>query len=312
MPAPRRPALLLAAAALVALPPSASALTVELLETPEVVVANEPGDVFQNPNYPFTATARIANDDEPHNVTVHAITYIDQDVDGCPTSGTDHPPPRIFLVQKQKTLAAGESVTIGGSTDASQANRDPDAYWPLAVSKTYRDRDGNNVSYAEGTHSFCVVAIDTDCAAQSRQLRQCTLDRAAFEAYVRRDNQPPAITDVSVRPGNPRVGQTTLLSAEAVDNSTQPRQDTLTYAWKVRADTLRGSSVRHAFASEEVHEVTLEVSDGFDVVNRTVRVPVGNASLEEDGGGNPTPGPGSSALALLAAAALLSRRIPAS
>lgn len=306
----RGPGLALFAVLLIAAPTSAQSVTIDLIETPDVVVANEPEETFESPSYPFTATVRVTNGEERKNVSLQAITYIDKDVDGCPQEGTDHPPPRIFLVRKQVDLAAGESRTIGGSANPEIASEEPDRYWPLVVSKTYRDRDGTNVSYEEGEHSFCVVAIDVDRAEECPSLRECTLDRAAFEAYVRRNNAPPAITEVDVRPDNPRVGQSTVLSAEAVDNSTTPRQDPLSYTWVIRGERLSGSTVQHAFASQGFQEVRLEVSDGFDTVNRTIEIPVGDVSRPSDDDGSPVPAPtGVAVVAVLAGLAVARRRL---
>lgn len=305
----RGPGLALFAVLLVAVPASAQSATLDLIETPDVVVANEAGEAFESPSYPFTATVRLTNGEERKNISLQAITYIDKSVDGCPQEGTDHPPPRIYLVRKQFDLNAGESRTIGGSTNPEVASQEPDRYWPLVVSKTYKDRDGNNISYEEGEHSFCIVAIDVDRAQECPSLRECTLDRAAFEAYVRRNNQAPAITDLSFRPDNPRVGQSTVLSAEAVDNSTTPRQDTLSYTWVIRGERLSGSTVQHAFDSQGFQEVRLEVSDGFDTVNRTVEVPVGNVSRPSEDTSSDVPAPGAVAVAaVLAGLAVVRRR----
>lgn len=307
MSVPRGPWLALALALMLAAP-SAAQVTVDLLETPDVIVANEPEDTFNNPDYVFTVTARVSNGEQAYNVSMHAITYIDQDVEGCPTEGTDHPPPRVFLLQKRLDMPPQSSFTVGGSTDPQTANQDPKSYWPLAVSKTYRDRGGNNVSYAEGEHSFCIVAVDIDCAAEQRPLRECALDRQAFRSYVRRTNEPPAITELEVRPEHPRPGQTVLLSAEAIDNSTKPRQDSLSFTWTVRGETSHGSSTQASFPTHGFHEVDLEVTDGFDTVNRTVEVPVGNVSTSDDGDTDGVPAPGWVALLVTLSLAARLRR----
>lgn len=312
MTVPRGPWFLAVVLVLLCMPPAAAAVSIDLLETPDVIVANTPNETYNNPSYPFTVQARITNDDQARNLSMQAITYIEPDVDGCPMEGTEHPPPRVFLVQKRLELSPGESATIGGSTEGATASQNPRAYWPMAVSRTYQDRNGNNVSYPEGEHSFCVVAIDIDCASGSRTVRQCTAAREPFRAYVRRFNAAPAITDVSVQPSHPRPGQTVALSAEAIDNSTTPRQDTLSYTWHLDGRTVHGSTVQHAFASHGYHSVEIEVTDGFDTVNRSVRVPVGNVTPTGGGSTNDSPGAGPAAAGAIVWAALFLRRRRAS
>lgn len=305
----RGPLLVLLVALVTLAGPSGAQLSVELLDSPDVVVANNVSKENNPPHYTFTATVRVSNGEEAHNVSVDAITYVDTDVEGCPTDGTEHPPVPVHRVAKQYELEPQESVTIGGSDDPSTASEEPDAYWPLVVFKEYPSREGDNVTYPAGEHAFCVAAFDVDCAQKEGPTRrECVLDRATFRSYVRRNNAPPAIQSVEHDPQNPRPGQTTLFEAEAVDNSTKPRQDQLTYTWELGPRTIHGATVQHAFPTERVHNVTLRVSDGFDTTERTIRVPVGDVSLDSGDESNDSPTLAPVGLAgLLAAAALLRR-----
>lgn len=313
--------LLLAVLGLVLMPwlPAVSAQPqVEVLEAPDVVVANDPETMSDdpeteerefNPEYLFSTQIRVTNDGTQRNAWPHTILYVEQDVeDGCPQDER-RKVIRTDFVQLRFNLSADEQVVAGGETDRREA--EAKEYWPMAIPKKYYSpRERGNVSVDEGPHTFCVVlrtsGEDPSCDRPSN--RTCVVAKTPFESYVRRDNEAPVIEEVSVRPENPRPGQTTLFEARASDASTQPREDTLSYTWTLAGDTQRGPTIQHAFETEQVHEVELAVSDGFDTVNRTVEVPVGEATVdEEDPQTSPVPGAIASLL-VLGASALLRRR----
>lgn len=315
---PRVPGLVLLAL-LVAVPWASVAQAepqLTVLDSPDVVVANDPETMSDdpdtkerefNPNYTFSARVRVNNDDTQRDVQAEAIVYADQDVgEGCPRDQQAFP---VSFVFKRLNLSAGETHTFGGEDSRQEASGD--AYWPMAISKTYRNaRTGQNVSIEEGVHRFCTAIRTTgsDPACERQANRTCVLATAPFESYVRRENQAPHITSISANPENPRPGQFTLLEVEAVDNSTEPSEDTLTYTWDLGQETEQGPTVRTNFSTEGIHNVTVKVSDGFDTTERTKKVPVGDVSLpDEDPQTSPVAGWLASAV-LLAGVAWLRRR----
>jgi hypothetical protein len=284
-------------------------------DSPDVVVANDPEtmrddpDTEQrefNPKYVFSAQARVSNDAEQRDVQAEAIVYPAQDVEeDCPRDRQAFP---VSFVFKRLNLSAGEQRDFGGSADGQDAQGDE--YWPMAIAKTYRNaRTGDNVSIEEGEHTFCTAIRTTgeDPACDRDANRTCVLATAPFQSYVRRENAAPAVTSMSANPENPRPGQRTLLEAEAIDNSTDPREDTLTYEWNLEGRTVQGASVQHEFGTEGVHEVEVTVSDGFDEESRTLQVPVGDVSLDEDPQTSPVAGWLASAVLIAFAARLRSR-----
>lgn len=306
--------LVLALVAMTGVPAAAAQPQLDILDSPEVVVANDPETMSDdpeteqrefNPEYVFSASIRVTNDGSQRDVQAEAIVYADQDVeDSCPQDRQAFP---VAFVFKRLNLSASERVQVGGETSREDAQGDE--YWPMALSRTYRNaQTGQNVSIEEGPHTFCAAlrATGEDPACDRSSNRTCVIATAPFESYVRRQNEAPWITSVSVSPENPRPDQRALLSAEAQDNSTEPREDTLSYTWHFDREEQGGASVQHTFGSEGVHEVTLEVTDGFDTVERTIEVPVGDVEVDGDDGTNDSPAPGWAAslvaLALVAGA----------
>lgn len=286
-------------------------------DAPSVVVANDPETMSDdpeteerefNPDYVFSVEVRIVNDGDERTVRPEAIIYADPDTDGCPQEQAFFLP----FVQKRVELAPDERAHVGGSTDAQTANSDPQGYWPMALSEVYRDaQTGQNVSIEEGDNAFCTTLRTTgeDPACDKPTDETCIIATAPFESYVRIGNEAPAITSLTVNPENPRPGQRTLLSAEAIDNSSRPHEDDLTYTWSIEGETKRGANVQHTFPSQGVQEVRLEVTDGFDTTERTVQVPVGDVPVDDGDGPLDSPGPGAVAsLLLLALLAALRRR----
>jgi hypothetical protein len=259
-------ALVVGVLALVLSAPPGTGFTVSLVDSPDVIAANQPNKTYKNPDYPFSTSVEIRNDDEPHNVTMGAITYLSRDVDGCPKDRSDTP--RVDLVQKRLELDPQETRRLGGLADARQANQRSDEYWPMAVSREYQTQDGR-VEYEEGTHSFCVNAIDTDCAAvEGNSVRDCSLDEASWTSYVRRTNEAPYIQSWEITPSDPQPGQSIRFSAQAADNSTQPEADTLRSTWDLAGTEKTGKVVRHTFDVGAEHTVRLHVTDGFDTTTR--------------------------------------------
>lgn len=288
----------------------------DVLDSPEVVVANDPESMSDdpeteerefNPQYVFSATVRVVNDDTQRNLQAEAIVYPDQDVEEeCPRDRQAFP---VAFVFKRLNLSAGEQRRFGGSADRESAQGD--AYWPMALSRAYRDaKTGEEVQIEEGEHTFCTAVRTTgdDPACDRQANRTCVLATAPFQTYVRRHNEAPHITSVRANPENPRPGQSTLLEAEAVDNSTEPREDSLSYTWHLDGETKQGPTVQHSFPTEAVHEVRVEVTDGFDTTERTHKVPVGDVTVDE---GDPQTSPVAgwvASIVLLAAVALLRER----
>lgn len=295
-----------------ALAPAASAKPqVAVLEAPDVVVANAPENMTRenfDPDHVFSVKIRINNDDHQRRVNTEAIIYTDPSVDGCPKDKRAFP---VSFVFKNRKLSPGETVVIGGSARPSQG--DAQAYWPMAVSRTYRDaRTNETVKISSGEHTFCAnlrVSGD-DPACDKPANRTCVIASAPWRSYVRRTNAPPKITTFSVSDETPGPGQQVLFEADATDASTQPRPDTLRYTWKLSGETKTGKVVRHAFTVTGPHRVTLEVTDGFDTVTRSVNVTV-QATSDGAGGTNGSPGPAVPAVVgvvSLAALALRRRR----
>jgi hypothetical protein len=299
-------------------PAAAAQPQLEVVDSPDVVVANDPETMADdpetderefNPEYVFSATVRANNDGDQRRVQAEGIVYADQDVeDECPQDQQAFP---VAFVFKQLNLTAGEQVRFGGSTDKSQAQGE--AYWPMALSQTYHNaQTGQNVSIEEGEHTFCAAlrATGEDPACDRPDDETCVIARAPFTSYVRRTNQAPHITSMSVSPDNPRPGQRALFEAQAIDNSTQPRPDELSFTWRFDRGTQQGANVQQSFPDDGVYEATLAVSDGFDTVERTLRVPVGNATLDEDGSGtNDSPSLAvASIVAALAGGTVVARR----
>lgn len=307
--------LVLALLAGMGVPAVAGQPQLDILDAPEVVVANDPKTMADdpeteqrefNPNYVFSASARVTNDDTQRTVRAESIIYVDQGIgENCPQDRQAFPVGFIF---PRLNLSAQEQMQFGG--EAHRQGAEAEEYWPMAVSRTYHDaRTGQNVSIEEGTHTFCAALRTTgeDPACDRQANRTCVLATAPFQSYVRRENAAPHITSMQANPSNPQPGEPVLLEAQAVDNSTEPREDSLSYAWHLGGQTKRGPSVQHSFGSERVHEVKVVVSDGFDEVNRTLKIGVGEATVDEETNGSPAVGWVAS-LAVVVAVAVARRR----
>lgn len=315
-PVPWIVALVIVVGALTPLATASPELTV--VDAPDVVVANDPRTMADDPetdkrefdpDYVFSAAVRVDNDEDQRRIRFESIVYPDPDVEDCPRDKQAFP---VGFVFKRANLSAGESRVVGGSTDGEDAQQDPESYWPMALARNYRDgRTGENVTIGEGPRTFCAAIRSSgeDPACPKASNRTCVVATASFESYVRERNEAPWIQSASVNPSNPRPGQTFLLEAEAADNSTEPTEDQLSYTWHVGGETESGRTVQSSFATENVHEVRLEVSDGFDTVNRTVQVPVGDVDLPSDDDESASPGVGwlAAGVAVVAAAALRRR-----
>lgn len=291
--------------------------SIEIVDEPDVIVANPPETMADDPDteqqefdpiYVFSTKIKVTNDGEQRTVWPEVILYVDQDIQNeCPRDESEEAilPP---FVRKRLNMSAGEQVVVGGATDRQTA--DDEAYWPMAIpQKYYSPREGGNVTIDEGMHTLCGTLRTTgdDPACDRSANRTCVVATKPFQSYVREENQAPHVTSISANPENPDPGDRVLLQAEAVDNSTEPREDTLSYTWIVDGEEVDGASIQHRFASEGVHEVTVEVTDGFDTVNRTAKVPVGNVTIDD--GTADAPGVGALAsVAVLAGLALARRR----
>lgn len=293
-----RTVLVLALLAGTGVPAVAGQPQLDVLDAPEVVVANDPETMADdpeteqrefNPDYVFSASARVTNDGTQRDVQAEAIVYASQGVgEECPQDRQAFP---VSFVFKRLNLSAQERLQFGGEADRQGA--EGEAYWPMAVAQTYHNaRTGQNVSIDEGTHTFCTALRTTgeDPACDRQANRTCVIATAPFQSYVRRENEVPHITSMRADPADPEPGQPVLLEAEAIDNSTEPREDALSFTWNVDGETKRGPSVQHSFPTERVYEVELVVSDGFDEVNRTLRIGVGEATVDEETNGSPAPG----------------------
>jgi hypothetical protein len=316
-----RAARLLLAVGLVAsmaLPLATAKPSLEIVDEPEVVVANPPETMADDPNteqqefnptYVFSAQVKVTNDGDQRTLWPEMIFYVNQDIENeCPRDRNEEviSPP---FVRKRLNMSAGEQVLVGGSTDRQSA--EGEIYWPMAIpQKYYSPRAGENVTIDEGMHTLCGTLRTTgeDPACDRSSNRTCVIATKPFQTYVREENQPPHVTSISFEPDNPDPGDTVRLQASGIDNSTEPREDTLSYTWHLNGTEKRGATVQHAFGYEGVHEVRVEVSDGFDRANRTVKVPVGNVTVAT-GTTADTPGPGAIvALACLAGLAVARRR----
>lgn len=287
--------------ALIALPAGAAKPAVEVLDAPDVVVANPPENMTRenfNPEYVFSVEVRITNDDQERRVNTEAVIYTDRSVEDCTRDARAFP---VMLFRKNRKLEPGETVRIGGSAHPGEGSQD--AYWPLAVSRTYRDaRTGENVSVESGEHTFCVTlrVSGEDPACDKPANRTCVLSPTPFDTYVRRTNSPPEVTEFEVSRTEIEPGQEVLFRADATDADTQPRPDILTYEWDLGPATETGKVVRYTYTTTGTHEVQLTVSDGFDTVQRTATVTVATEGSGGDGRSAPMPG----LLAVLAGAVL--------
>lgn len=289
----------------------------EIVNGPEVIVANDPETMRDDPNteeqefnpeYLFSVQVRVSNDDDTQRLVYpQTIFYVDQDVDdACPED--DDRVIQANFVRKRLNMSAGQQVLVGDETDRRVA--EDEEYWPMAIPEEYYDPVAEqNVEVDEGAHTLCTVLRITgdDPACDRPDNRTCVVDKTPFESYVRLDNEPPHITETRANPEDPRPGQTVRFQAQAVDNSTEPREDTLSYVWHLDGETKRGPNVQHSFGAEQVYEVELEVTDGFDTVNRTVEIGVGEATVD-DGTEEAPALPAFATLALLAAIAVVRRR----
>lgn len=285
----------------------AADLTMRVLESPDVVVANAAENTTKdnfNPEYPFSASVRAQNGDEQQNVFFHAIFYNGEGIEGCPEKQDDgfFVPP----LQKQRNLSAGERVVLGGQAHPQQS-QGPE-YWPMALpDKFFNPATNETEEVRGGEHTFCFVAR-VSSSAPGCNTRSCVVAKEPFSAYVRLENSPPEVTEFSVGNENPRSGQEVLFRAEATDADTQPREDPLSFTWELGRAEKTGKVVRHAFTTPGDHEVTLTVSDGFDETTRTATVTVPSPSGDGGDDGRDTPGVGVLALVPIAVAALALRR----
>lgn len=300
---------LLAATLLVLGPlgPAAAKPSVQVLESPDVVVANPPENMTQdnfNPDYVFSAKIRIDNDDNEREINAETIIYPDPEVSGCPRDKQAFP---VSFVVKNRKIDPGQTLTLGGAAHPQDGSADE--YWPMAVSKTYRDgRTGQKVEIEAGEHTFCASLRVTgeDPACDKPANRTCVISPEPFSAYVRRENSVPEITEFSISEDEPRSGQEVLFQAKATDADTEPRPDNLRFTWELGQAEKTGKVVRHAFTIQGTHDVKLTVSDGFDTVERTATVTV--PSPGEDGGSQDAPGPGLLAVVPVVLTALALRR----
>lgn len=289
-------------------PVATAAPTISVLDAPDVVVANPPGNMTQdnfNPDYTFSTAVRVTNDDDPSQVNPEAIVYTDPSVEGCPD---DERAFTVSFIRKTRDLEPNAQIEIGGSDDPTVGGN---AYWPMAISQEYRDPNaGESVEFGGDEHTFCtnvrVTGQDASCNKPDDQT--CVVATDPFRAYVREDNAAPEITEFSV-PENPEPGQTVLFEADAEDADTQPRPDSLSFTWTAGSFEDTGRTVQHAFPINDTYTVTLSVTDGFDTVERSVEVAVGDAGEEGPiGGDDRIPLPPALALIGLVAAALARRR----
>lgn len=299
--------------ALVLLAPAGLAKpALEVLESPDVVVANPPENMTRenfNPDYVFSATVRVNNDDDARQINLEAIVYPDPSVEDCPRDKAAYP---VSFIVKTRKLDAGGTATLGGAAHP-QAGSDAE-YWPLAVSKEYRNaRTGQNQSIEEGEHTFCtnIRVTGEDPACDRPANRTCVIATESFRSYVRRSNAAPEITSFEISNEAPRPNQQVLFQADATDEDTKPREDTLRYTWILGGTERTGKTVRYAFGTAGSHNVTLEVTDGFDTVERTATIQVGQEGTNGPGDGGrdvPSLAPVALVVAVLGAAWLRRRR----
>jgi hypothetical protein len=294
---------LLAAAALVGLAGLATAApTIDVLDSPDVVVANPPdsiqyddkGNAEVNLDYRFSAEVRITNDGDPSQVNPRALIYTDSGVEGCPEDERAFP---VDLIIPTRGLDANEQIRLGG---AASPDAGGDAYWPMYVLQTYQDaQTGDEIEVGDDTYTMCTVievtGSDESCDKPDDQV--CRVAKDSFTTYVRRTNQAPEITSLEVSDEPVDPGDTVRFQADATDADTQPRPDDLVFRWSTTAFEDTGKTVTTSFPTEGEHTVALEVSDGFDTTTRNATIAVGDVGGSEDT--SLAPGPG--ALAMVAA-----------
>jgi hypothetical protein len=294
---------LLAAAALVGLAGLATAApTIDVLDSPDVTVANPPdsiqyddkGNAEVNLDYRFSAEVRITNDGDPSQVNPEAIVYTNPDVEGCPQDERAFP---AHLIVKTRKLEPNEQLRIGGAATPEAGG---EAYWPMYVLQTYQDaRTGNDVEIENGTYTLCpaVRVSGSDASCDKPEDQTCVVATDSFTTYIRRMNQAPEITSLEVSDEPVDPGDTVRFQADATDADTQPRPDDLVFRWSTTAFEDTGKTVTTSFPTEGEHTVALEVSDGFDTTTRNATIAVGDVGGSEDT--SLAPGPG--ALAMVAA-----------
>lgn len=281
--------------------------TMEVVSAPELVIANPSENMTQdnfNPDYVFTATARITNDDTERQINAEAIFYTDPSVDGCPRDEQAFP---VAFVVKNRQMEPGEELTIGGAARPSQAQGD--AYWPMAISRAYSDGQ-ETIRVEQGEHTFCTTirVSGNDPACDKPANRTCVIATDSFTSFVRRSNAAPEITEFSIGDETPRPGQQVLFRAEARDADTEPAPDEVRYTWTISREEKTGKVVRHTFDVATTHRVALTVTDGFDEATRETTIEVTTTGGGGSDGGQDAPAPsGVVALAPLVGAALIVR-----
>lgn len=259
-----------------------------VLDADDVTIANPSETMTErnfSPKYVFSAEVRVTNDDQersgaddtPPAPAMEAWMYEDPAVEGCPEDERSFP---VSPVRKSPNLEPREERRLGGATSHQDGD---DAYWPLAVSDRYRDAEtGEEIEIGDAEYTFCVLlrvsGNDPECDKPSTET--CVIARDDFQTYVRAENQAPEITEFSISDENPDPGGTILLEGDAVDEDTQPQEDDLRFTWIINGHEETGRTVQYAFPTAETYTVTLEVTDGFDTVERSMEVQVGS----EDGG----------------------------
>lgn len=288
---------------------AAPSLTV--VDAPDVIVASPPENFSEeqwDPEYTFSAKVRVENGEHSQRMVVWTpIVYADPDVEGCPRDEAEPTFPASAM-NKQRTFEPGEVRVMGGEdTPGSQLG---DAFWPMAVTQEFQDAStGERHTIGDDAYSFCFkLLIHKDqpgCEAPDWG-EFCVADTDTFKPYVRFENQPPGITAFSIGDENPSPGQEVLLQGDAEDADTDPRADDLFFTWRVDGAEHTGKTVRHTFGQAGTYTVTLEVTDGFDTVQRTREVTVDGQG--DDGGMEEAPGPGVAWLVAMLAAAVASTR----
>lgn len=287
---------------------AAQGVTVQILDHPDVMVTTDyEGETYTSPRYPFSIRAQVTNGDTDRSLSILAITYLDPSVQGCPEQRGDVDWVTLGPV-KNRQLEAGDSVTVGGASRPDAGG--PDAFWRLEVFDHYPDQAGGERNYSTGRHSFCVVAQVSEDDPACDQPRACWLGKDSFRAYVRPTNQAPWLQEVEIVPEDPEPGQELLFRATATDNDTEPREDQLSFAWRLGPDRAQGPVVRHAFNTPGEKRVTLTVTDGFETVTWETNLTVAGAGVGQDDGTDDAPGPvlGLALVALAGAAGLARRR----
>lgn len=289
---------------------AAQGMTVQILDRPDVMVTTDyEGEEYTSPRYFFSVQAEISNGDSERAVNLMAITYLDPSVEGCPEQRGDVGWVTLGPV-KNRNMGPGDSITVGGAARADQGS--PDEFWRMEVFDHYPDQAGGEQNYSTGEHTFCVVAQVSEDDPDCDQPRACWLGKDSFRAYVRPTNEAPWLQEVEIIPENPRPGDEILFRATASDNDTEPREDQLTYSWRMGPDRANGPVVRHTYNTPGEKKVTLTVTDGFETVTWEENVTVaGQGVADGDDGtvdGAPGPGVGLVVLSLAGLAAVLARR----